>query len=187
MWNRNLSTCDFSACHTSISMHINCNCYNCIRDFRSMSHYYAFNEKSLSMDVFPQWCDYHAFSALTLLVGWEKGIQPPEWWGAGVVMSGARCKWFVCGPANATATPSSPDFVKIRNDLPFWCRLTQVILEKKPLNGCSSCSSSKFGRNISMDRNFQPMMSSSVHNQRVAEGTATTYYFTGIQILLRLL
>ena len=30
---------------------------------------------------------------------------------------------------------------KIRNGLPFWCRLTQVVLEKRPLNGCSSSSS----------------------------------------------
>ena len=27
---------------------------------------------------------------------------------------------------------------KIQNDLPFWCQLTQVVLEKRPLNGCSS-------------------------------------------------
>jgi len=27
---------------------------------------------------------------------------------------------------------------KIQNGLPFWCRLTQVVLEKRLLNGCSS-------------------------------------------------
>jgi len=26
---------------------------------------------------------------------------------------------------------------KSRLVLPFWCRLTQVVLEKRPLNGCS--------------------------------------------------
>ena len=31
--------------------------------------------------------------------------------------------------------------VKSRLVLPFWCRLTQVILEKRSLNGCSSSSS----------------------------------------------
>ena len=31
--------------------------------------------------------------------------------------------------------------VKSRLVLPFWYRLTQVVLEKRPLNGCSSCSS----------------------------------------------
>jgi len=32
--------------------------------------------------------------------------------------------------------------IKIQNGLPFWCRLTQVVLEKRLLNGCSSSSSS---------------------------------------------
>ena len=27
---------------------------------------------------------------------------------------------------------------KIQNGLPFWCRLTQFVLEKRPLNRCSS-------------------------------------------------
>jgi len=27
---------------------------------------------------------------------------------------------------------------KIQNGLPFWCRLTQVVLEERLLNGCSS-------------------------------------------------
>jgi len=27
---------------------------------------------------------------------------------------------------------------KIQNGLPFWCQLTEVVLEKRPLNGCSS-------------------------------------------------
>jgi len=30
---------------------------------------------------------------------------------------------------------------KIQNGLPFWCRLTQVVLEERPLYGCSGCSS----------------------------------------------
>jgi len=33
---------------------------------------------------------------------------------------------------------------KIQNGLPFWCRLTQVVLEKMLLNGCSSSSSNNF-------------------------------------------
>jgi len=27
--------------------------------------------------------------------------------------------------------------IKIQKDLPFWCQLTQVILEQRPLNGCA--------------------------------------------------
>jgi len=34
-------------------------------------------------------------------------------------------------------TPSSPASFKSRLVLPFWYRLTQVVLEKRPLNGCS--------------------------------------------------
>ena len=43
---------------------------------------------------------------------------------------------------DATATPSSLAPVKSRmvTGLPFWCRFTQVVLEKRPLNGCSSSS-----------------------------------------------
>jgi len=35
-------------------------------------------------------------------------------------------------------TPSSLASVKSRPVLLFWYRLTQVVLEKRPLNGCSS-------------------------------------------------
>ena len=57
-------------------------------------------------------------------------------------LSGARCKWFAYGPADATATPIISCCSKIQNGLPFWCQLTQVVLEKRLLNGCSSSSSS---------------------------------------------
>ena len=33
-------------------------------------------------------------------------------------------------------------FIKIQNGLPFWCQLTQVVLEKRPLNGCNISNSS---------------------------------------------
>jgi len=33
-------------------------------------------------------------------------------------------------------TPSSLDSLKSRLVLPFWFQLTQVVLEKRPLNGC---------------------------------------------------
>ena len=46
-------------------------------------------------------CDMYdisfAFSALTLLVGWQEG----QWRDAGVVVSGSRCR-FAYGPADAT-------------------------------------------------------------------------------------
>jgi len=40
----------------------------------------------------------------------------------------------VCRPK----TPSSPASLKSRLVLPFWYQLTQVVLEKRPLNGCNS-------------------------------------------------
>jgi len=54
----------------------------------------------------------HANGSSVLLPCWlggRKGIRPvkTEWWGTGVVMSAARCKWFAYGSADATATPSS--------------------------------------------------------------------------------
>ena len=38
------------------------------------------------------------------------------------------------GPADATATASSPASLKFRMVQLFWCWLTQVVLEKRPLN-----------------------------------------------------
>jgi len=58
-----------------------------------------------------------AFSALTVLVGWQEGHPACK---NGVVrywhgyLPGARCKWFAYGPADATAIPSSLAPVKSR-------------------------------------------------------------------------
>ena len=70
-----------------------------------------------------------------------------EWWGVGVVIClqwGADClyvvqlcmrsSWCHCHPK----TPSSLAWFKSRLVLPFWYMLAQVVLEKRPLNGCSS-------------------------------------------------
>jgi len=80
-----------------------------------------------------------AFSALTLLVGWQ------EWHLAcknlsGEVLAwlsvGAKCKWFAYGPVIRHCHPSISCSSKIQNGLPFCYQLTQVVLEKRPLNGC---------------------------------------------------
>jgi len=42
--------------------------------------------------------------------------------------------WCPCHPISSCSS-------KIQKGLPFWCWLTQVVLEKRPLNGCSSSSS----------------------------------------------
>jgi len=43
------------------------------------------------------------------------------------------CIWSSCCHCHPIISCSS----KIQNGLPFWCQLTQVVLEKRPLNGCS--------------------------------------------------
>jgi len=54
--------------------------------------------------------------------------------------SGARCRLFAYCPVDAAAfqTQSSLASVKSRLVLTFWYQLTQLVLEKRPLNGCSS-------------------------------------------------
>jgi len=78
-----------------------------------------------------------AFSALTLLVGHEEEHPACKkfvmWCWCGY-LSGVRCRWFAYGPAGVTATPSSLALSKSRIVLPFWYRLTQVVLEKRLLN-----------------------------------------------------
>jgi len=85
-----------------------------------------------------------AFSALTLLVGRQEGHPAckKEWWSTGVVIClerGVDLHMAQLMPQPLTVSCSS----KIQIGLPFWYRLTQVVLEKRPLNGCS-CSSSSF-------------------------------------------
>jgi len=51
----------------------------------------------------------------------------------------ARCRLFAYGPADATAIPKPHHMLSHFNRLllSFWYRLTQVVLGKRPLNGCS--------------------------------------------------
>jgi len=66
-------------------------------------------------------------------LGIRKSIRPikNEWWGTGVV---------ICLECDANdlhmVHPIISCFSKIQNGLPFWCWLTQVVLEKRPLNIC---------------------------------------------------
>ena len=57
-------------------------------------------------------------------------------------MCGSRCRLFAYGPADAAAYQnfiiSCLMLIQTGFVLPFWYRLTQVVLEKRPLNGCSS-------------------------------------------------
>jgi len=76
-------------------------------------------------------------SALTFLARQHKGHPAckTELWGTGVVICPQQG---ATGPADVTATPTFPASLKSRMVLPFWYRLTQVVLEKRSLNWCSS-------------------------------------------------
>jgi len=74
-------------------------------------------------------------------LGVSKSIQPvkTEWWGVGVVICPEVeivCIWVQLMPLHPK-NPSSLASLKSGLVLPFWYRLTQVVLEKTPLN--SSC------------------------------------------------
>ena len=84
-----------------------------------------------------------AFSALMLLVGWQEGHPACKKLSGGVlawlsVWSEVQtCVW----PSQCHCHSQSLAPVKSRLVLPFWYRLTQVFLEKRPLNGCCCCLS----------------------------------------------
>jgi len=82
-----------------------------------------------------------AFSALTLLVWRQEGhpaCKKTEWWGAGMVIClelGAYLHMAQLMPLPLTVSC----FSKSRLVLPFWYRLTRIVLDKWPLNGCVCC------------------------------------------------
>ena len=80
----------------------------------------------------------HAFSALTLLVGWQEGHPACKKLSGGVLVwlsvwsEVQTCiwpSWFHCHSLSFAS-------VKSRLVLLFWYRLTWVVPEKGPLNGC---------------------------------------------------
>jgi len=71
-----------------------------------------------------------AFSALMLLVGRQERhsvCKKTEWWGAGVV---------ICLEQGANLHMAQLMPLPLSVVLPFWYRLTWVVPEKWPLNGC---------------------------------------------------
>ena len=87
-----------------------------------------------------------AFSALTLLVGWQEEHPTCKTWVMRCwcgYLSGARCRFFAYGPADATAIPEPHHLLPHLN--PDWFSLygtgLQVGQEKRLLNGSSSNSS----------------------------------------------
>jgi len=96
-----------------------------------------------------------AFNALTLLVCCQEEHPAIKNWvmrcRCGYI-SGARCAWFAYGSADTTATQSSLASVKSRMVLPFWCQLSQAVLEKRLLNGYSSTHTQPFYSSVDFVR-----------------------------------
>jgi len=90
---------------------------------------------------------FYAFSALTLLVGRQEGHP------ASKKLSGGMLVWlYVWSKVQTCIWPSwchchslSLAPIKSRLVLPFWYRLTRIIPEKGPLNGCSLGPLYRFG------------------------------------------
>jgi len=76
--------------------------------------------------------------ALTMLTGRQEGhpaCKKTEWWGAGMVICLERCADLHM--AQRMPLPLTVScFSKIQIGLPFWYRLTRVVMDKGPLNGC---------------------------------------------------
>jgi len=105
--------------------------------------FYHFQIMSFSSTCFYLPCLFSlllvCIQCLTLLVGHqEEHLACKNWvmrfWHG--YLSGTRCKWFAYGPADATAIISW--FIKIQIGLTCLVPLTQVVLYKRPLNGCLS-------------------------------------------------
>jgi len=72
-------------------------------------------------------------------LGVRKSIRPVKKWVMGVLawLSVWSVVQMICiWPSWCHCHPIISCFSKIQNGLPFWCRLTQVVLEKRPLNVC---------------------------------------------------
>jgi len=75
------------------------------------------------------------FDAVGWAVGRASGLQKTEWWGAGVVIHlerGADLHTAQLMPLPLTVS----SFSKIQIGFAFWYRLTWVVPDKGPLNGC---------------------------------------------------
>ena len=79
-----------------------------------------------------------AFNALTLLVGRQEGHPACKKQSGGVLvwLSVWREVQICIWPSWCRCHSLSLASVKSRSVLPFWCRLTWVVPEKGPLNGC---------------------------------------------------
>ena len=117
-----------------------------------------------------------AFSALTLLVGLQEGHPACKKQSGGILAwlsvwsEMQTCIW----PSwcHCHSLPLGP--VKSRLVLPFWYRLTRVVLEKRPLNGCSTY---KMAAKINGHR----CGTKSRHCHRVYNGRCADVFWRGVR------
>jgi len=86
-----------------------------------------------------QSCDYEADHTIAFRHCWLCVTNWVRCWRG--CLFGARCKWFAYGPADSTATPLSLALLESGMVSPFWCQLTKVVMEKRPLSlpVCHNC------------------------------------------------
>ena len=93
------------------------------------------------VDFSTVWCQFFPSVLWHCWLGGRKGIRPVKNWVVGCwrgYLSGARCEVQTCiWPSWCHCHSLSLASVKSRLVLPFWYRLTRVVPEKGPLNGCA--------------------------------------------------
>jgi len=107
-------------------------------DGRSLPTLHALSHPS---PLSPHPADIHQQDIMTKLIKVILYLYTVEWWGADVVICpewGADCLHMIQLMPLHPKTPSPLDSLKSRLVLPFWYRHTQAVLEKRPLNRCSS-------------------------------------------------
>jgi len=85
-------------------------------------------------------CSFSALPSVFNTVGWTSGrassLYKIEWWGTGRLFVWSVVQMICIWSSWCHFHPIISCFSKIQNGLPFWCRLTRVVLEKWPLNVC---------------------------------------------------
>jgi len=102
-------------------------------------HTFWYINSIVSIFIYGYIFNLFVFIALTLLVGQEGHLACKNLGGevlgwssvwSEVQMICILSSWCHCHPIISR-------FSKIQNGLPFWCQITQVVVEKRPLNGCN--------------------------------------------------
>ena len=115
-------------------------------------------------------------------LGGRKGIRPvkTEWWGAGMVIClepGADLhmpSWCHCHSLSLAS-------VKSRLVLPFWYRLTWVVPDKEPLNGCV-CAADLSPRTTESDVSASSASSRDAVAQHSSSSSSSAMWLRGLHI-----